>query len=96
MTLWPGNGNSVALQELAGLKRETNRSAKELADRARRLASRAYYSNYYASQEKGALHAFQAAVGEELQLKCPEQGFYTLKMAVETVEIQERYTRKAP
>ena len=35
---------SIALQELAGLKRGRNQSAKELADSARRLASRAYYS----------------------------------------------------
>ena len=61
---------SIALQELAGLKRGRNQSAKELADSARGLASRAYYSNDYASQEKAALHAFQMVVGEELQLKC--------------------------
>ena len=58
---------SIALQELAGLRR-----GKELADSARRLASRAYPSNDYASQEKAALHAFQMAVGEDLQLKCAE------------------------
>ena len=57
---------SIGLQELAGLKRGMNQSAKELADRARRLASQAYYSNDYTSQEKAALHAFQVAVGEEL------------------------------
>ena len=51
--------------------------------------------NDYASQEKAALHAFQTAVNEELQLKCAECGCKTLKMAVETVEIKERYTRKA-
>ena len=56
---------SIALQELAGLRRGKNQSAKELADSARRLASRAYHSNDYASQEKAALHAFQTAVGEE-------------------------------
>ena len=86
---------SIALQELAGLRRGKNQSAKELADSARRLASRAYHSNDYASQEKAALHAFQTAVGEDLQLKCVERGFRTLEMAVETVEIQERYTKKA-
>ena len=43
---------------MAGLRRGKNQSAKELADRARRLASRAYHSNDYASQEKAALHAF--------------------------------------
>ena len=61
---------SIALQELPGLRRCKNQTAKELADSARRLASRAYYSNDYASQEKAALHAFQTAVGEDLQLKC--------------------------
>ena len=50
---------SIALQELAGLRRGKNQSAKELADSARRLASQAYHSNDYASQEKAALHAFQ-------------------------------------
>ena len=44
----------------------------------------AYHSNDYASQEKVALHAFQTAVGEDLQL-----------VAVKTVEIQEHYTKKA-
>ena len=39
---------SIALHELAGLRRGKNQSAKELADSARRLASRAYYSNDYA------------------------------------------------
>ena len=63
---------SIALQELGGLRRGKNQSAKELADSTRRLASRAYYSNDYASQEKAALHAFQAAVEKELQLKCAE------------------------
>ena len=86
---------SKALQELAGLRRGKNQSAKELADSARRLASRAYHSNDYASQEKAALHAFQTAVGEDLQLKCAEQSCRTLEMVVETVEIQERYTKKA-
>ena len=86
---------SIALQELAGLRRGKNQSAKELADSARRLASRAYHSNDYASQEKAALHAFQTAVGEDLQLKCAERSCRTLEMAVETVEIQERYTKKA-
>ena len=65
---------SIALQELAGLRRGKNQSAKELADSARRLASRAYHSNDYASQEKAALHAFQTAVGEDLQLKCADPG----------------------
>ena len=46
---------SIALQELAGLRRGKSQSAKELADSARRLASRAYHSNDYASQEKAAL-----------------------------------------
>ena len=69
--------------------------AKELADSARRLASRAYRLKDYASQEKAALHAFQTAVGEDLQLKCAERSCRTLEMAVETVEIQERYTKKA-
>ena len=78
---------SIALQELAGLRRGKNQSAKELADSARRLASRAYHSNDYASQEKAALHAFQTAVGEDLQLKCAERSCRTLEMAVETVEI---------
>ena len=41
---------SIALQELAGLRRGKNQSAKELADSARRLASRAYHSNDYASR----------------------------------------------
>ena len=35
----------VALQELAGLRRGKNQSAKELAESARRLASREYHSN---------------------------------------------------
>ena len=86
---------NIALQELAGLRRGKNQSAKELADSAKRLASRAYHSNDYASQEKAALHAFQTAVGEDLQLKCAERSCRTLEMAVETVEIQERYTKKA-
>ena len=80
---------------MAGLRRGKIQSAKELADSARRLASRAYHSNDYASQEKAALHAFQTAVGEDLQLKCAERSCRTLEMAVETVEIQERYTKKA-
>ena len=86
---------SIALQELAGHRRGKNQSAKELADSARRLASRAYHSNDYASQEKAALHAFQTAVAGVLQLKCTERSCRTLEMAVETVEIQERYTKKA-
>ena len=65
-----GQETSIALQELAWLRRGKNQSAKELADSARRLASRAYHLNDYASQEKAALHAFQTAVGEDLQLKC--------------------------
>ena len=93
-SVWTGN-TSIALQELAGLRRGKNQSAKELADSARRLASRAYHSNDYTSQEKAALHAFQTAVGEDLQLKCAERSCRTLEMAVETVEIQERYTKKA-
>ena len=86
---------SIALQELAGLRRGKSQSAKELADSARQLASRAYHSNNNASQEKAALHAFQTAEGEDLQLKCAERSCQTLEMAVETVEIQERYTKKA-
>ena len=86
---------SIALQELAGLRTGKNQSAKELADSARRLASRAYHSNDYASQEKAALHAFQTAVGEVLQLKCAERSCRTLEMTVGTVEIQERYSKKA-
>ena len=85
----------IAFQELGGLKRGKNQSAKEIADSATRLASQAYYSNDYASQEKAALHASQAAVGEEIQLKCAERGCKTLEMAVETVEIQEQYTQRA-
>ena len=73
---------SIALQELARLRRGKNQSAKELADSARGLASRAYHSNDYASQEKAALHAFQTAVGEDLQLKCAERSCRTLEMAV--------------
>ena len=79
---------------MAGLRRGKNQSAKELADSERRLASRAYHSNDYASQEKAALHAFQTAVGEDLQWKCAERSCRTLDMALETVEIQERYTKK--
>ena len=87
---------SIVPQELAGLKRGKNQTAKELADSARPLASRAYYSNDYASQEKAALHAFQAAVRKSFSyLKCAERGCKTLEMAVETVEIQEQYTKKA-
>ena len=89
------NDTSNALQELAALRRGKGQTAKELADNARRLACRAYYSNDYASKEKAALHAFQAAVGEELQLKCAEKGCSTLEEAVEVVEVQERYARKA-
>ena len=33
------------------------------------------------------------AVGEDLQLKCAERSGRTLEMPVETVEIQERYTK---
>ena len=61
---------SIALREVAGLKTGKNQSAKELADSARQLASRAYYSNDYASQQNAALHGFQTAVDEDLQLKC--------------------------
>ena len=86
---------SITLQELAGLKQEMNQSANELADSARLLASLAYYTNDFASQEKAAVHAFQTVIGEELHLKCAEWGCKTLEMAVETVKIQERYTRKA-
>ena len=34
-------------------------------------------------------------MGEDLQLKCAERGCGTLGMAIETVEIKERYTKKA-
>ena len=47
------------------------------------------------SQEKVVLHAFQAAHGEELQLKCVERGGKTLEMPMEMVEIQKRYTQRA-
>ena len=86
---------SIALQQLAGLRRRKNQSAKELANSARRLASRAYHSNDYASQEKLALHAFQTAVREDLQLKCAERSCRTLEMTVESIEVQQRYTKKA-
>ena len=95
MTVWPGDDNSIALQELAVLKRGKNQTAKELADSAQRLASRAYYSNDYASQEKAALHMFQKAVGRNSSSNVLRGGAKTLEMAMETVEIQERYTRKA-
>ena len=72
---------SITLQELVGLRRGKNQLAKDLADSERRLASRAYHSNDYASQEKAALHAFQTAVGEDPQLKCAERGCRTLEMA---------------
>ena len=49
----------------------------------------------YASQEKATLHAFKAAVEEELHLKCAERGCKTLEMAVEMAEIQERYPQRA-
>ena len=45
---------SIGSKELAGLKSGKNQSAKELADCMRGLASRVYYSNDYASQEKAA------------------------------------------
>ena len=38
---------------------------------------------------RAALHAFQAMVSEDLQLKCAERGCKTLEMAVATVGIQE-------
>ena len=41
------------------------------------------------------MQAFQTAVGDDLQLKWAERSCRTLKMAVETVEIQERYTKQA-
>ena len=46
---------SIALHELAGLRRGKNQSAKELADSVSRLASRAYHSNDYASVPSGAV-----------------------------------------
>ena len=97
LRLWFGQetDTSIALQELAGLRRGKNQSAKELDDSARCLASRAYHSDNYASQEKAALHAFQTAVGEDLHLKCAKRSCRTFEMAVDTVEIQERYTKKA-
>ena len=58
-------------------------------DSARHLARRAYYTNDYVSQDKVALHAFQAALCKELQSKYGEQGCKTLEMEVETVKIQE-------
>ena len=64
-SVWTRN-TSIALQELAGLRRGKNQSAKELAYSVRRLASRAYHSNDYPGQEKAALHAFQTAVGDDL------------------------------
>ena len=94
MPIWTRNGHKHCTPGV-GLKRGKNQLAKELADSARRLASRADYSNDYASQEKAVLHAFQAAVGEELQLKCAERGCRTLEMAVEKVEIQEWNTKRA-
>ena len=54
----------LAPQELVGLKRGKNQTAKELADSARRLASHAYYLKDYAIQEKPVLHAFQTGVGK--------------------------------
>ena len=69
--------------------------AKELANSARQLASRAYYSNDYDSQEKAVLHTFLVVLSKELQLKCVERGCKTLKMAVKTVKIQICYTWKA-
>ena len=59
---------SIALQELAGLRRGKNQSAKELADNARRLASRAYHSNDYASQEKAAGPQGGAATEESVTI----------------------------
>ena len=37
----------------------------------------------------------QSAVEEDLELMCMEPGYKTLKMTVDTVEIQDIYTRKA-
>ena len=105
----PNCGSPYVLRRAAGTRKDgvryqsgsspvpvwTGNEHQELADSARRLASRAYHSNDYASQEKASLHAFQTAVGEDLQLKCAERSCRTLEMAVETVEIQERYTKKA-
>ena len=89
-----GDGHQHRVTRVGWAQEGQNQSAKELADSARHLASRAYHSKDYASQEKAALHAFQTAVGD-LQLKCAERSCRTLEMAVETVEIQERYTKKA-
>ena len=47
-----GTDTSIALQELAGLRRGKNQSAKELADSARRLASRAYYPTITQARRK--------------------------------------------
>ena len=80
-SVWTGTDTSIALQELARLRRGKNQSAKELADSARRLASRAYHSNDYASQDGSRR-------GPTVEVRRAE-------MAVETVEIQERYTKKA-
>ena len=71
-----------ALRRWFGQETDTSIALQELA-------------NDYASQEKAALHEFQTAVGEDLQLKCAERSCRTLEMAVETVEILERYTKKA-
>ena len=86
---------SIALPELASLKRGKNQSPKEFADSAKRLASRAYYSNDYMARKKPCSMRSRPAVREELHLKCAEQGCKMLEMAVETVEIQERYTWRA-
>ena len=54
LSVWTRNGHQ---HRFTGVRRGKNQSAKELADSPRRLASRAYHSNDYASQEKAALHA---------------------------------------
>ena len=51
-----------------------SREAKELVDSARRLASRAYYSNDYVSQEKATLQMFQKAVGGNSSSNVPRGG----------------------
>ena len=86
---------SIALPELASLRRGKNQFAKEFADSAKRLASRAYYSNDYTARKKARSMSSRPAVGEELHLKCVEQGCKTLEIAVGRVEIQERYTQRA-
>ena len=71
---------------------QTKEGKKQIAKDS---ARRPYHSNNYANQEKAVLHAFQSAVEEDLELMCMEPGCKTRKITVDTVEIQEIYTRKA-